>query len=149
MPVLLGSLARIPMGMLTDRFGGRLVFTVLFLLVAAAAALVTRAHTYNELVASAFFLGFAGSSFAVGIGFVSGWFPAEKQGTALGVYGLGNMGHSAAVFLGPVAATWVGRDAVFYGIAAMAAIWAVVFFSAARNASSNAQTRLCSARWPG
>jgi MFS transporter, NNP family, nitrate/nitrite transporter len=103
-------------------------------LVAVATVLVTRAHTYNELVAAAFFLGLAGASFAVGIGFVSGWFAAEKQGTALGVYGLGNMGHSAAVFLGPVAATWIGRDAVFYGVAALAAIWALVFFAVARNA---------------
>src|SRR3954465_7778388 len=55
-PVLLGSLARIPMGMLTDRFGGRLVFSALFLLVAVAASLVPLVHTYNELVASAFFL---------------------------------------------------------------------------------------------
>ena len=132
-PVLLGSLARIPMGMLTDRFGGRMVFTVLFLLVAAAATIVPLVHTYNQLVASAFFLGLAGSSFAVGVGFVSGWFPPEKQGTALGVYGLGNMGHSAAVFLGPVTAAWVGRDAIFYGVAVIAVIWAIVFFAAARN----------------
>ena len=103
-PVLLGSLARLPMGMLTDRFGGRLVFTVLFLLVAVAAAIVPLARDYNTLVAFAFFLGLAGSSFAVGVGFVSRWFPPEKQGTALGVYGLGNMGHSAAVFLGPLLA---------------------------------------------
>jgi MFS transporter, NNP family, nitrate/nitrite transporter len=132
-PVLLGSLARIPMGILTDRFGGRLVFTVLFFLVAAAAVLVTKAQNYNELVAAAFFLGLAGSSFAVGVGFVSGWFPPEKQGTALGVYGLGNIGHSAAVFLGPVIAASVGREAVFHGIAALTVIWAIAFFAGARN----------------
>jgi NNP family nitrate/nitrite transporter-like MFS transporter len=132
-PVLLGSLARIPMGMLTDRFGGRLVFTILFVLVAAAAVLVSNARNYNELVAAGFFLGLAGSSFAVGVGFVSGWFPPARQGTALGVYGLGNIGHSAAVFLGPVLAAWVGRDAVFKGTAALAAVWAVVFFAGARN----------------
>ncbi len=68
---------------------------------------------------------------------MSGWFPAEKQGTALGVYGLGNMGHSAAVFLGPVVAAWVGRDAVFYGVSAVAVLWAIVFFLAARNPPVN------------
>ena len=133
-PVLLGSLARIPMGMLTDRFGGRIVFTCFIPSGRGGGHDGTEVQTYNELVASAFFLGLAGSSFAVGVGFVSGWFPPEKQGTALGVYGLGNMGHSAAVFLGPVIAAWVGRDAVFYGVSPRSRVlWAIVFFAAARN----------------
>src|SRR6187551_1608753 len=85
-PVLLGSLARLPMGMLTDRFGGRLMFTLLFLAVAIAAAIVPLAANYNTLIAYAFFLGLAGSSFAIGAGFVARWFPPEKQGSALGVY---------------------------------------------------------------
>jgi NNP family nitrate/nitrite transporter-like MFS transporter len=133
-PVLLGSVARIPVGMLTDRFGGRLIFTLLFLTVAAATAVVPTALSYNQLVAYAFILGLAGSSFAVGVGFVSRWFPPAKQGTALGIYGLGNIGHSAAVFLGPVAAGYVGRNSVFFGTAALCALWAVVFFAFARNA---------------
>lgn len=133
-PVLLGSLARIPMGMLTDRFGGRIVFTVLFFVVAIAAAIVPSAGDFNQLVYFAFLLGLAGSSFAVGVGYVSPWFPPARQGTALGIFGLGNMGHSAAVFLGPVAAGYFGRNAVFYGTAALAAAWAFVFVALARNA---------------
>ncbi len=133
-PVLLGSLARIPMGILTDRFGGRMVFTVLFLVVAVSAAIVPLAGDFNQLVGFAFLLGLAGSSFAVGVGYVSRWFPPERQGTALGIFGLGNMGHSAAVFLGPVAAAYFGRDAVFFGTAALAAAWAFVFVAFARNA---------------
>jgi NNP family nitrate/nitrite transporter-like MFS transporter len=133
-PVLLGAVARIPLGMLTDRLGGRIVFTVLFFAVAAAAALVPTARTYEQLIAFGFFLGLAGSSFAVGIGFASRWFPPERQGTALGIYGLGNMGHSAAVFLGPLLAAAVGRDAVFYSLAALCVVWGILFFVAARNA---------------
>ena len=133
-PVLLGSLARLPMGMLTDRFGGRIMFTILFMLVAIAAAIVPLAHSYNSLVAAAFFLGLAGSSFAIGVGFVSRWHPPEKQGTTLGIYGLGNMGHSAAVFLGPVLGAAVGRSNVFYGVATLALVWGVVFFAVSRNA---------------
>jgi MFS transporter, NNP family, nitrate/nitrite transporter len=133
-PVLLGSLARLPMGMLTDRFGGRIMFTILFMLVAMAAAIVPLAHSYNSLVAAAFFLGLAGSSFAIGVGFVSRWNPPEKQGTTLGIYGLGNMGHSAAVFLGPVLGAAVGRSNVFYGVATLALVWGVVFFAVSRNA---------------
>src|SRR5437773_3758437 len=71
-PVILGSLARIPMGMLTDRFGGRLVFTILLLMAAAAAALTPQTSSYDTLLAAAFLLGIAGSSFAVGVGYISG-----------------------------------------------------------------------------
>ena len=133
-PVLLGSLARLPIGMLTDRFGGRLVFSLLFLFVAVAAWLVPSAATYERLLVYGFLLGIAGASFAVGVGFSSRWFPPDQQGTALGIYGLGNMGHSAAVFLGPVIASYYGRDTVFYTVAALSAAWAVLFFALARNA---------------
>ena len=133
-PVLLGALARIPMGMLTDRYGGRLVYTLLFIAVAISAALVPSATTYEQLLGVAFLIGLAGSSFAVGVGFVSAWFPPQRQGTALGIYGLGNIGHSAAVFLGPLVAGALGRDVVFYGVAAIAAAWGVLFFALARNA---------------
>jgi MFS transporter, NNP family, nitrate/nitrite transporter len=102
--------------------------------VAVAAAIVPLARDFNQLVFYAFLLGLAGSSFAVGVGFVSRWFPPERQGTALGIFGLGNMGHSAAVFLGPVAAGQFGRDAVFFGTAALTAAWAFVFWGLARNA---------------
>ena len=138
-PVLLGSLARIPMGLLTDRFGGRAIFSLLFVLIAIAAAIVPSAQTYRQLLTYGFVLGLAGSSFAIGVGFSSRWFAPEKQGTALGIYGLGNMGHSAAVFLGPVVAAQVGRDAVFYGVAVLCAIWAVLFFTLARNAPGEAR----------
>jgi len=88
-PVLLGALARIPIGMLADRFGGRVVFTVLMLFVAVPVALVPAATSYRNLLVVAFLLGMAGSSFAVGAGYVSRWFSMESQGSALGVYGLG------------------------------------------------------------
>jgi MFS transporter, NNP family, nitrate/nitrite transporter len=133
-PVLLGSLARIPMGMLTDRFGGRPVFTALLLFVALAAAALPAARDYTQLIVFGFLLGMAGSSFAIGIGYVSRWFPPEKQGTALGVYGMGNIGQSAAVFLGPVIAAAAGRDAVFYGVAGITAVWAIAFALLARDA---------------
>src|SRR3954471_9797880 len=112
-PVLLGSLARLPVGMLADRFGGRSVFTALMLLVAVPAWLVPAAGSYQALLGVAFFLGIAGSSFPVGVGFVSRWTPAERQGSALGVYGLGNIGQSAAVFLGPLLAARIGWHPVF------------------------------------
>jgi NNP family nitrate/nitrite transporter-like MFS transporter len=133
-PVILGALARIPMGMLTDRFGGRIVFTALLLFSSGAAAAVPSARGYAQLVTFGFLLGMAGSSFAVGVGYVSRWFPPENQGAALGVYGIGNIGQSAAVFLGPVVAAMTGRDSVFFGVAAITAAWSLVFALLAHDA---------------
>jgi NNP family nitrate/nitrite transporter-like MFS transporter len=133
-PVLLGALARIPIGMLADRFGGRIVFSVLMLVVALPVFLVPSAVSYGTLIAVAFFLGLSGSSFAVGVGYVSRWFQPERQGSALGVYGLGNIGQSAAVFLGPVVALAFGYRAVFSGMAAILVGWGIIFALLARNA---------------
>src|SRR4249919_3286017 len=79
-PVLLGSLARLPMGMLTDRFGGRRMFAILMGLSAIAAWLVPLTNSYSSLLGSAFFLGLAGSSFSIGAAFVSRWTPPSRQG---------------------------------------------------------------------
>src|SRR5499433_784632 len=132
-PVLLGALLRVATGMLADRFGGRAVFAALMLIVAVPAYLVPGVTSYERLLYVAFFLGIAGSSFAVGVGFVSRWFRSEKQGGALGIYGLGNIGQSAAVFLGPLLAAAVGWQNIFRGMAALLVIWSAAFFLIARN----------------
>jgi NNP family nitrate/nitrite transporter-like MFS transporter len=140
-PVLLGALARIPIGMLADRFGGRAVFTVLMFFVAVPVALVPAATSYRSLLIVAFLLGMAGSSFAVGVGYVSRWFSMESQGSALGVYGLGNIGQSAAVFLGPVVAAAYGYRAVYWGMSVILLVWAGVFVIFARNAPRTAKPK--------
>src|SRR6185369_4774100 len=122
-PVLLGSLARLPMGILTDRFGGRIVFTALLAFSSVAAFVVPATVSYNSLLVAAFLIGMAGSSFAVGAAFVSRWTTAAQQGTALGIYGLGTMGQSLAVFVGPVVAARWGWQAVFYGSSALLLVW--------------------------
>jgi NNP family nitrate/nitrite transporter-like MFS transporter len=132
-PVLLGALLRVATGMLADRFGGRAVFALLLVSVAVPAYIVPMVPSYRMLLYVAFFLGMAGSSFAVGVGFVSRWFSPERQGSALGIYGLGNIGQSAAVFFGPVLAVAVGWQNVFRGMAALLVIWAIAFFLLARN----------------
>lgn len=135
-PIILGALARLPMGMLADLYGGRIVFSALLLISAIPPLWASTASSYNMLLAAAFCLGLAGSSFAVGVGFVSRWYPAEKQGTALGVYGLGNIGQSAVVFLGPVLAATFGWQAIFRGLSVLLVIWAIVFFVFARNSAN-------------
>jgi NNP family nitrate/nitrite transporter-like MFS transporter len=132
-PVLLGSIARLPVGMLTDRFGGRITFTAVLLLGAVAAWLVPQTSSYRQLIGAAFLLGIAGSSFAVGAAFVSRWTPPERQGTALGVYGLGNLGQSFAVFGGPVLAAAAGWTTVFYSTSVLLLVFAVTFMVFARN----------------
>jgi NNP family nitrate/nitrite transporter-like MFS transporter len=132
-PVLLGSLARLPMGMLTDRLGGRLVFTALLAFSSLAAFAVPFTATYRSLLVAAFLIGMAGSSFAVGAAFVSRWTSPVRQGTALGIYGLGTMGQSLAVFAGPVVASRWGWEAVFYGTSALLLVWAITYAGLARN----------------
>jgi MFS transporter, NNP family, nitrate/nitrite transporter len=133
-PVLLGALARLPMGLLTDRFKGRVVFTVLMLFSAIPAFLFPEATAYPELLGIAFFLGMSGATFAVGVGFVSPWFPSEKQGSALGLYGIGNIGQSTAAFAGPALAAAIGWENVFRGAGALLVVWSLVFAVFARNA---------------
>ena len=140
-PVLLGALARLPIGMLADRFGGRSVFTVLMFFVAVPVALVPAATSYRNLLFIGFLLGLAGSSFAVGVGYVSRWFSMESQGSALGVYGLGNIGQSAAVFLGPVVAAAYGFRAVYWGMSVILLVWAGAFVIFARNAPQTARPK--------
>src|SRR5688500_13585284 len=132
-PVLLGSLARLPMGMLTDRFGGRLVFSALLAFSSVAALVVPLAARDRWRLVAAFLVGMAGSSFSGGAVFVSRWTPTDRQGTALGIYGLGTMGQSLAVFVGPVVAARYGWQAVFQGTSALLLLWTVVYFALARN----------------
>jgi nitrate/nitrite transporter NarK len=138
-PVLLGSLARLPMGILTDRFGGRIVFTALLVFSSVAALVVPATVSYNSLLAAAFLIGMAGSSFAVGAAFVSRWTSTAQQGTALGIYGLGTIGQSLAVFVGPVVAARVGWEVVFQGTGAILFLWAGLYFVLARNPPQSAR----------
>jgi NNP family nitrate/nitrite transporter-like MFS transporter len=133
-PVVLGSLLRIPLGIVTDRYGGRLVFALLLAFAALPSILFGYADGYTALIAVGFLLGVAGASFAVGVPFVAAWFARERQGFALGVYGMGNIGTAVAFFGAPAVADRWGREAVGWvtGIALLVA--AGLFFLLARDA---------------
>jgi NNP family nitrate/nitrite transporter-like MFS transporter len=137
-PVLLGSLGRIPLGMLTDRWGGRRVFAWTMIASVAAALLMGKVHGYPQLLLFGFFTGIALASFSVGVAFVSGWYPPAKQGFALGVYGAGNIGQSLAAFGAPLLFPHVGLRNTFWIFAGVLALWAVVFFLLARDAPHQA-----------
>ena len=104
MPVLVGSLGRVPVGALTDRYGGRVMFTVLTLASAIPVLLVAFAgslKSYPLLLVFGFFLGVAGTTFAVGIPFVNAWFEPARRGFATGVFGAGMGGTALSAFFTP------------------------------------------------
>lgn len=134
-PVLLGSLMRIPLGWLTDRHGGRVVFTALMTF--AVVPLIALAVWHDSLAAMivlGLFLGFAGASFAVGVPFVNAWYPPARQGFALGIYGMGMGGTVLAALTAPRIVDQWGLSAPFWFAAALIAVVGTVFALFARNA---------------
>lgn len=99
--ILAGSLPRLHFGIWADRYGGRRVLTLLLLGCAAPTALVAWADTYPQLLACAALFGLAGNAFTAGVSWVSAWTPHRAKGTALGVFGAGNVGAAATKFLAP------------------------------------------------
>src|SRR3546814_15209430 len=87
MPILTGALSRLPLGILADRVGGRIVYTVLMLAAAVATWMMAGASSYAMLLVGALGLGLSGGSFAVGTSYVSQWHRREQQGTAPGLFG--------------------------------------------------------------
>lgn len=132
-PVVLGSLLRIPVGVLTDRLGGRVMFPVVLAVSAVPAAIFGFVDGYAALIVVGFFLGIAGSSFAVGVPFVAGWYPKERQGFALGVYGMGNIGTAVAAFGAPAIVDWLGREALGIVAAVLLLATALVFYRMAED----------------
>ncbi|MCX7255381.1 MAG: NarK/NasA family nitrate transporter [Polaromonas sp.] len=102
MPVLTGSLIRVPLGIWTDKFGGRIVMATLMAITVPAIWLMSYATVYWHFLVIGMFVGLAGGSFSVGTPYVARWFPKNRQGTAMGVYGAGNSGAAVNKFVAPV-----------------------------------------------
>ncbi|MCL2681604.1 MAG: MFS transporter [Streptococcaceae bacterium] len=100
-PVLLGSIMRIPMGILSDRLGGKKVFIGLMIFTLIPLLIIPHVHDYSVMLWIALLLGMAGTSFAVAISYISVWFPAEKQGLVLGIAGMGNIGNAVSALTLP------------------------------------------------
>lgn len=118
-PVLTGSLSRLPLGMLTDRFGGRIVFFLLMLACVLPIYLISMATEYWHFLLLGLFVGLAGGSFSVGIAYVAKWFEARNQGFAMGIFGAGNAGAAVTKFVAPAiiaAASWQMVPKVFSAI---------------------------------
>ena len=135
-PVIVGSLGRIPVGALTDRFGGRVMFplisavTILPILFLAFVAL----DSYTLILVGGFFLGIAGTAFAVGVPFVNAWFPPERRGLAVGIFGAGMGGTAISALTTVKLFTNVGERAPFLITAGVLAVYAVVAWLLLRDA---------------
>jgi NNP family nitrate/nitrite transporter-like MFS transporter len=132
-PVLVGSVGRIPVGALTDRFGGRLMFPVLTLATVPFVLLLAVAgnlKAYGLMLLVGFFLGVAGTTFAVGIPFVNAWYEADRRGFATGVFGAGMGGTALSAFFTPRFVTWFGYTATHVIMAvALVAVAAICWFA--------------------
>ena len=112
MPVLTGSLIRLPLGMLTDRFGGRIVFAILMASVIVPIWLISYATAYWHFLVTGLFVGVAGGSFTVGTAYCARWFPRNRQGLAMGIFGAGNSGAAVTKLVAPSVVLALGWQAV-------------------------------------
>ena len=122
-PVLTGSLIRVPLGIWTDRYGGRIVMAALMAITVPAIWLMSYATQYWHFIVIGMFVGLAGGSFSVGTPYVARWFPRNRQGTAMGVYGAGNSGAAVNKFVAPVLL-------VAFGWAMVPQVYAVIMLGA-------------------
>jgi MFS transporter, NNP family, nitrate/nitrite transporter len=140
-PVVLGSLLRIPMGALTDRFGGRRLFTGMLIYSALPPLLVGFSDSYGMLLVAGLLLGVSGASFAIGVPFVSEWYPPARQGQALGLYGIGTAGTAISAWTMPaINDAWSQAAAgIVYSLVLLgyAAVWSAM----ARNAPGHRPRR--------
>lgn len=140
-PVLTGSIFRLPAGMLTDKYGGKPVYGSLLLICAVPMYLLSRADSFTSFALCSFGFGLAGVSFAIGIAFTSVWYPKHRQGTALGVFGAGNAGAALTTLLAPTmlnrltdhGANLEGWRQLPVYYAAILAAMGVIFFLLAEN----------------
>ena len=120
-PVLTGSLIRVPLGIWTDKFGGRIVMSLLMALTVPAIYLMSYASAYWHFLTIGLFVGLAGGSFSVGTPYVARWFPKNQQGFAMGIYGAGNSGAAVNKFVAPALV-------VAFGWAMVPQVYAAIMF---------------------
>ncbi|MFD8530144.1 nitrate/nitrite transporter [Streptosporangium canum] len=133
-PVIVGSLGRIVLGGLTDRYGGRTVFAVASLLGVVPVVFLAFAESYPTLLVGGLLLGMTGATFAIGVPYVNGWFPPERRGLALGVFGMGNVGTAVSGFATPWLAVEFGHKIPFFVVAAALVLVGLAFLTVGRDA---------------
>ncbi|QWD65458.1 nitrate/nitrite transporter [Polynucleobacter sp. MWH-Aus1W21] len=127
-PILTGSLVRVPLGIWTDRFGGRIVMFILMLSTVIPIWMMAYATEYWHFLTIGLFVGLAGGSFSVGTPYVARWFPKNRQGFAMGVYGAGNSGAAVNKFVAPALVVAFGWAMVPQVYAAVMLGMAILFW---------------------
>lgn len=130
-PILTGSLVRLPVGILTDRYGGRIVYFILMLLTIIPLWFIGSATEYWQFLVLGLFVGIAGASFSVGIAYTARWFSKEKQGFAMGIFGAGNAGAALTKFVAPSLVVAYGWETVphVYAVAMFVVVVAFWMFT--------------------
>ncbi len=128
MPVLTGSLIRLPLGMWTDKFGGRIVFFILMLSTVFPIWMISRATEFWHFLVTSLFVGVAGGSFTVGIAYCARWFPRTRQGLAMGIFGVGNTGAAVTKLVAPTIVVAFGWAMVPQVYAVLMLVTAILFW---------------------
>ncbi|MBI2255497.1 MAG: NarK/NasA family nitrate transporter [Proteobacteria bacterium] len=123
-PILVGSLTRLFLGIWAAQFGGRRIMFVIMTAASVATWLLSYATTYPGFIAAALGVGLAGGAFAVGVAYVADFAPPSRKGTVLGIFGMGNVGAAVTKFIAPFVM-------IAFGWTMVAQIWAVVLFATA------------------
>ena len=132
-PILTGALSRLILGIWTDQYGGRIVMTLTMLLSAVSTYLLSSVETYEMFLVAALGVGLAGGTFAVGITYVSAWYEKEKQGTVLGIFGVGNVGAAFTNFGAPFIMLALGWQGLAKTYAIIMIVSAILFYLFAKD----------------
>ena len=127
-PVLSGSLIRVPLGIWTDKYGGRMVFFVLMIATVIPIYMMQYATAYWHFIVIGLFIGLAGGSFSVGTPYVARWFERDQQGMAMGIFGAGNAGSSLTKLIAPTIIAWAGWQMVPQVYAGIMLATAILFW---------------------
>ena len=127
-PVLSGSLIRVPLGIWTDKYGGRIVLFVLMMTTVIPIYMMQYATAYWHFIVIGLFIGLAGGSFSVGTPYVARWFERDQQGMAMGIFGAGNAGSSLTKLIAPAIIAWAGWQMVPQVYAGIMLVTAILFW---------------------
>jgi NNP family nitrate/nitrite transporter-like MFS transporter len=140
-PVLVGSLARIPLGTLTDRLGGHRVFSAACFAAVIPIVMLAFASTYNDFLVGGTLLGITGATFAIGIPYINSWSSPKNKGMMLGIYSMGNAGTALSGFFTPFLAATFGRTGAYLTVAAILLFTGILFTLRGKNSPSWKKTK--------